>query len=275
MLFYDTCALLNRLTDAFVEQFYISTITLRELENIKISAFKDADIKYKARKLIHLLDEYEGQYQIISYNQSWDNIIQISHILPMTDDSRIIISAMQTATEANPIIFVTDDACCKYLAKAMGLTVSYSKSSQDDYTGYYIYNTKSDEELAQIYSQMFSTKDWMKLKENQYLLITDRNNQIIDKYKYTNQTFEKIPFLTFDSQMFGKIKPKDAYQEIAMDSLKYNKITMLRGSAGTGKSYLALGYLFSLLEKREIDKIIIFCNTVATMGSAKLGSIIG
>lgn len=271
MLFYDTCALLNRLTDAFVEQFYISAITLRELENIKTSAFKDADIKYKARKLIHLLDECEGQYQIISYNQSWDNIIQISHILPMTDDSRIIISAMQTATEANPIIFVTDDACCKYLAKAMGLTVSYSKSSQNDYTGYYIYNTKSDEELAQIYSQMFSTKDWNELKENQYLLITDKDNQIVDKYKYTKQTFEKIPFLTFDSQMFGKIKPKDAYQEIAMDSLKYNKITMLSGSAGTGKSYLALGYLFSLLEKREIDKIIIFCNTVATMGSAKLG----
>ena len=56
-----------------------------------------------------------------------------------------------------------------------------------------------------------------------------------------------------------------------MDSLLNNKITMIRGSAGTGKSFLALGCLFSLLEKGTIDKIIIFCNTVATMGSAKLG----
>ena len=71
--------------------------------------------------------------------------------------------------------------------------------------------------------------------------------------------------------MFGEIKPKDEYQMFALDSLKSNKITMIRGCAGTGKSYLALGYLFSLLEKEIIDKIIIFCNTVATSGSAKLG----
>ena len=46
---------------------------------------------------------------------------------------------------------------------------------------------------------------------------------------------------------------------------------MLRGAAGTGKSYLGLGLLFDKLEHNEIDKIIIFCNTVATAGSAKLG----
>ena len=71
--------------------------------------------------------------------------------------------------------------------------------------------------------------------------------------------------------MFGKIKPKDIYQQIAMDSMMKNKLTMIRGAAGTGKSYLAFGYLFYLLEKHEIEKIVIFCNTVATLGSAKLG----
>ena len=37
------------------------------------------------------------------------------------------------------------------------------------------------------------------------------------------------------------------------------------------KSWLSLAYLFHLLERRQIDKIIIFCNTVATKDSAKLG----
>lgn len=46
---------------------------------------------------------------------------------------------------------------------------------------------------------------------------------------------------------------------------------MIKGPAGTGKSYLALGYLFSLLEKHKIDKIIIFCNTIAVRGAARLG----
>jgi len=71
--------------------------------------------------------------------------------------------------------------------------------------------------------------------------------------------------------MFGKVKPKDDYQILAMDSFETNRITMVKGPAGTGKSYLSLGYLFNQLEHGKIDKIIIFCNTVATNGSAKLG----
>lgn len=46
---------------------------------------------------------------------------------------------------------------------------------------------------------------------------------------------------------------------------------MLRGPAGSGKSLLSLGYLFQKLESNEIDKIIIFCNTVAARNAAKLG----
>ena len=40
--FYDTCALLNAGERAFAEPFYISMVTLRELENIKTSRSKDA-----------------------------------------------------------------------------------------------------------------------------------------------------------------------------------------------------------------------------------------
>ncbi len=46
---------------------------------------------------------------------------------------------------------------------------------------------------------------------------------------------------------------------------------MLKGPAGSGKTYLSLGFLFQELDKGHIDKIIIFCNTVATRNSAKLG----
>lgn len=58
---------------------------------------------------------------------------------------------------------------------------------------------------------------------------------------------------------------------MAADSFLHNKITIIKGPAGTGKSHLALGYLFSLLDHNKIDKIIIFCNTVATKNSARLG----
>lgn len=62
---------------------------------------------------------------------------------------------------------------------------------------------------------------------------------------------------------------------MAADSFTHNKITMIKGPAGSGKSLLSLGFLFSLLEKNRIDKIIIFCNTVAARNSAKLGYLPG
>ena len=46
---------------------------------------------------------------------------------------------------------------------------------------------------------------------------------------------------------------------------------MLRGPAGSGKSLLSLSFLFSKLEQGKIDRIIVFCNTVATLNSARLG----
>ena len=71
--------------------------------------------------------------------------------------------------------------------------------------------------------------------------------------------------------MFGKVKPIDPYQELLIDSFNTNKLTLVKGTAGTGKSLLSVAYLFKALEEGKIDKIIIFCNTVATAGSAKLG----
>ena len=58
---------------------------------------------------------------------------------------------------------------------------------------------------------------------------------------------------------------------MAVDTLVNNQISLIHGRAGTGKTLLSLGYLFSLLENGKIDKIIIFCNTIATRNSAKLG----
>ena len=111
------------------------------------------------------------------------------------------------------------------------------------------------------------------LLENQYIIIKNEDDWVLDKYKWKNNKYEKIPFQKAESKMFGKIVPKngDIYQQLALDSLYSNKITMIRGAAGTGKSYLSFGFMFNLLEQGKIDKIIIFCNTVATKGSAKLG----
>lgn len=91
--------------------------------------------------------------------------------------------------------------------------------------------------------------------------------------KWTGETHIPIAYSNLESYHFGKVKPfkDDPYQAIAIDSFLKNKITLIKGPAGTGKSYLSLGYLFYLLDNHKIDKIIVFCNTVATKGAARLG----
>lgn len=48
-------------------------------------------------------------------------------------------------------------------------------------------------------------------------------------------------------------------------------MTLLTGPAGSGKSLLSMSFLFYALERAIIDKIVIFCNPVATKDSARLG----
>ena len=277
IIFYDTCSLLSELHNAFRtdKKFYISDITLAELEGIKTSGHKDEETKYNARVLLHLLEEYENKYEIILHTlDSEDDIKKLN--LPINNDSKIIVDALnlyETMNKPKDFIFKTKDLACKALAKAHGLPVEYIKTKEEEYTGYkeVIF---SNDDLAEWYQTIIiNNVNQFQLLENQYLIIRNTENKIIDKYKWKDNKYEQIPFRKAESKLFGKVIPKDGdiYQQIALDSLYSNKITMIRGAAGTGKSYLSFGYMFDLLEKGLISKIIIFCNTVATKGSAKLG----
>jgi predicted ribonuclease YlaK len=152
----------------------------------------------------------------------------------------------------------------------MGLNVKSTTDKKEEYKGYKEIVLRSEQELADFYNKLYTNTLDIDLLQNEYLLISN-GEEIVDRFIYTNDKLEKVQYNCFNSKMFGKVKPIDYYQILAVDSLERNQITMLRGSAGTGKSYLAMGYLLSLLEKHEIEKIIIFCNTVATAGAARLG----
>lgn len=96
---------------------------------------------------------------------------------------------------------------------------------------------------------------------------------MVDKLVWTGNNYRRLNYNSFSSKWFGTIKPMrdDVFQAFAADSLVNNQLTMLKGPAGSGKTYLSLGYLFQQLDKGNISKIIVFCNTVATRNSAKLG----
>lgn len=272
--FYDTCALLNLQENIFKnnnDNIWISNISLKELEQIKNSATRDEAIKYEARNLLRLLYKNRNKYIVKMYDINFDKVI-IDHNLEINNDSKIIISAWDIKENENEIEFITSDLNCYMIAKkSVGLNVTYlDETPSDNYTGYKLIKMDNDE-LNNFYNIYLPTKqNKYELLTNQYLLI-QYEDTIADKYKWAEDHYEKVGYTKTVSKMFGKISPKDDYQQAVLDSLATNKITMLRGSAGTGKTLLSFGYMFQQLEKGEIDKIIVFCNTVATKGSAKLG----
>lgn len=268
--FYDTNALLTLLDEAFKEPFVIADITLAEIENIKTSAHKDETIKYKARKLAHLLVDNEDKFNVIK-TPTDESLQEEFPGFNITNDFKIVWAAKQYNSVAE-IIFVTDDLLCRTIAKNIfGSAVrGVEEKSLDEYTGYKEV-VLSDTELADLYNDVSVNR--FDLLENQYLLVRDSNNEVVDILKWKDGVLGHIKRSKFKSGFMEEVKPyrNDPYQKMLFDALVSSQFVLINGSAGTGKSYIALAYLLQLLDKHAIDKIVVFTNTVPAKGAAKLG----
>ena len=272
---YDTCSLLKEAGHLFTSDDYtliISSIVLEELEDIKSRSNRDADVKFAARKVLQDLDTHYGSYEIIIYQDSYaDSFIEAGFTI--NNDIKIISCALYAANNLHrddEVIFVTNDLICRHIA-SMYLPVEQVIEEDYDYDGYKeVYSTA--EEMNDFYSN--PNVNTYELYINQYLLIYNKETgELVDSVCWTGEEYRHLTFGNFTSRFFGDVKPmkNDIYQALAADSLINNKITLIKGPAGSGKTYLSLGYLMHRLEKHKIDKIIVFCNTVATKNSAKMG----
>jgi predicted ribonuclease YlaK len=271
LFFYDTNAILELQEKILESKFALSSVTLHELEHIKTSKNKDDSVKYQARKAIHILDEHSDSYEVVIPNNKTFKILS-KFSVEESPDSLITACAYQY-NQRSPISFISNDICCRTIARdifKLEVSSTHTNNVEASYTGYKEVKM-SDTEMAEFYNHLNQNR--YELLTNEYLIIRNNDDKVVDLYKWNDEEHVKVYQETAKSQYFGTVKPYsgDEYQVLAMNSMSSNKITMLKGSAGTGKSYLAIGHLFYMLEKHMIDKIIVFCNTVATANSAKLG----
>ena len=271
---YDTCSLLEQaghLFDSDEFNLVISSITLEELENIKTSGNKDPDVKYAARKVLTDMDEHYGAFEIVLYNDSFGDMMMRDGI-SLSNDAKIIACARHFAAKhpQDEVIFVTNDLICRHIASMYFITEKVIEEDYD-YDGYKEVYLDEDG-LIEFYSNQ--DKNLYDLFINQYLLVYDANSgDCIERLVWTGDGYRRLAYNTFASKWFGDVKPMkgDLYQSLVADSFSNNKITLVKGPAGSGKTYLSLGFLMHKLERNKIDRIIVFCNTVATKNSAKLG----
>ena len=161
---FDTNILLNfkpSYFDNLEEKFYLSSITINELEEIKSSGKKDEETKYNARKILHWLEDNQDKYEIIVFHNDFYDIID-AYNLPKTIDSSIIATAYQFYKNVNleypkdSRYFVTDDLACRAIARSIGIPVyDLGNTEEEEYTGYKIIKME-EEELSIILLSFFN-----------------------------------------------------------------------------------------------------------------------
>ena len=276
---YDTSSLLliedfDKLFNNPEERVVITSITLHELEQIKISTNKDPSIKYAARQLLAALNNCNNHVTTILYTTNLEEWI-LKNNLELNNDSKILAAAYNyQAYRSSDCVFITNDSSLLQLARAfLNMPAEKLDIISDDYTGV-LELTLSDDEMAEFYSSDgLSYNHKLNAYINQYVNIYNSDHECVDTVCWDGYDFRPLKYKSFYSEQLGEIKPYkgDIYQAMVADSLLHNKLTMIKGPAGAGKTHLALGYLFFELEHNKIDRIIIFCNTIATKNSAKLG----
>lgn len=250
MKFYDTNALLELQEEILTEDFAVSSVSLEELESIKTNKYKTEEVRYKARKLVHLLDENSDKYHVVIYTTEIEQLI-IDLGIEINNDNKICACAKYFSHD-NDIIFVTNDLCCRVIAKNLfNLAVSHAKSNDSDiYKGY----KELRGNTAQINEKLYDDNYINSFVVNEYILIynTDTNEE-------SEMRFDGKQFVPLKLPSAKYIKAKNPLQRCALDMLNNPNITIcaVLGGYGSGKSYLAMQMaLYAVREKGWQSKIL-------------------
>lgn len=267
--FYDTNALLTLLDDAFTEKFIISSKTLEEIEHIKVSANKDEEVKFKARILAKLIDEYQDDVEVIHCNGKINSILD-NFELEKSPDNIIMATAFEK-NKVTPVIFISNDINCKILARNIfGLNVeSVKREEKLLYKGFKSVSL-TERELAKFYENLRT--NIYECKTNEYIILKDESDIVQDVRRWTGEIYETVFNKNVQSNILGiKLKPKDEFQKMAIDSMYNNMVTFISGKAGSGKSLLALTTALSLIESKKYRRLVVMFNPMASKGSQALG----
>lgn len=238
---------------------------MEELENIKTSSRKDEETKYKARKLLHILDENSDKYKVIITTKNIISIID-DFGLENTPDNQICACAYSIPD----ILFITNDISCKTIAKwIFGLDISSISTIQEDLYKGYRDITLSENDMAYFYEHL--NENVFNLLTNEYVIIRNADNEVVDKLKWDGGMYQTIRNKPFKSNMFGTLKPLDDIQSFAMDSINTNDITVLYGKAGSGKTTLPLNYIMQEIEKGRYKKCYMVYSYEPLKGAKTLG----
>lgn len=212
---------------------YVLFEVLKELDNNK---WKEGEKAFKARRGIRHVEQFQDLLNFAASGSSAEAV-----------DDKII-----EAAESMSAIIVSNDIALTLKAKALEVPTMHYK------------------EFVPL------RKGWVHriadAQPGDYIVERDEGvdfvSQVLRKESNGSMRPVKVPKV---SNKYFSIKPLDEYQACALDSLKFNDITVITGHAGTGKTLLSLAYSLSEIEGGHRRKLIVFVNPTKVRGSEELG----
>lgn len=133
----------------------------------------------------------------------------------------------------------------------------------------------TNDEMAELYSTG-RIGDYL-FKDNEYLIVKNVDGEIVDKFQQKHGRLQQVRYQTLDNAYIGKIKPRNAQQELTIDLLldPETKIKVIKGVYGSGKDYLMLSAALQLIEKGKFEKIVFVRPNVSVRGLPDIGALPG
>ena len=234
----DTNVLLNGYDFSDYDIIYCPIKVLEELDNMKGS--ENPKKAYSARRAMRALKNellYKIEY-VVTFDDTDDEISFPKELDIKRPDNNILyyVNKIQKHSCADAQLLSYDINMIEK-AKALGISCRYICDIEDVkiYKGYKEIEL-TDKEMALFYENLhYNNFDCV---ENEYLLINDSKGNTVDKFKWDGSVFKPIKLKPINNQYTGKVRPRNKYQELAMDLLQDEGITIkvLSGKWGSGKN---------------------------------------
>ncbi len=262
----------------------IPVVVISELEKKR----NDPEIGYFARQALRHLDDLRVKHERLDFpipiGEGGSLRVELNHtnqaVLPSglqlgDNDSRILAVAMNLANDGLAVTVVSKDLPMRVKAASIGLSAEEYRAElavDSGWTGIADI-TLSDEQMAQFYeSDTIRVREAVDMPINTGLLIHSGRGSALGRVGEKGE----IKAVRADRDVFG-LHGRSAEQRLAIDMLLDPSVGILSlgGSAGTGKSALALcAGLEAVLERQQHKKIVVF-RPLYAVGGQELGFLPG
>jgi PhoH-like ATPase len=263
----------------------LPVVVISELEGKR----HDPEIGYFARQALRHLDDLRVEHERLDFPMSIGEDggtlrVELNHsnqsVLPSglqlgDNDSRILAVAMNLAGEGLAVTVVSKDMPMRVKAASIGLSAEEYLAEQavdSGWTGLVEVDLSGDQ-VSQLYDkERLLTRAVQDLPVNTNLVIHSERGSALGRVSGRGE----LKLVRGDRDVFG-LHGRSAEQRLAIDMLLDREvgIVSLGGSAGTGKSALALcAGLEAVLERQQHKKIMVF-RPLYAVGGQELGFLPG